>query len=192
MFDPALKYEKIIQDALFLRPAKEILLDLVHVFLEYEIPIDKITFGKASALDQRPEVPTDPDTFVQAEIAQDYDYRFPGANGFLYRRIPLGMATVNQGLEIYAPDFPFTTWDVLDQINRFMNLALLPEDVINETYDLGSVVFLLQADPGSWNWEGGRVMPVVFPDNLPSNTRITTDANPRITTDGSMRVAIGQ
>lgn len=191
MADQAAKYEKIIVEANFVRPAKEILLDLIHVYLNYQIPLNKITFGQAAPLDQRPDTPIDPDSFVQAEIDPEYDYRFPGENGFLYRRIPLGAATVNADMEIFAPEFPFTVHDVLDQVNRFMNLNLQPEDVLDETFEAGAVVFLLRASPNSWVWSGGRVIPMVFKDTLPNNARITADGAPRITTDGSVRIAVG-
>lgn len=184
--DPIAKYNAIVVAAQFNRPSLDILHELVHVFLEEIIPKNKLYFGTARLLDQRPLLLTDPDTFVQAEIEPDYDYRFPGENGFLYRRIPV-TAWVGNALELMAPEFPFTTYDVLEQINRKYSLQLSEDDVVNTEYDFGDSLFTLQMHPESYCWFGTRVLPMNF-SGIPNNGRVTHDGGVRITSGGGVRV----
>lgn len=184
--DPVAKYNAIVSAARFNRPKKEMLLELVSVFLKEPLSIHKVTFGKAAYIDQRPEVLTDPDTFVQAEIDPAYDYRFPGENGFLYRRLPNTAWVAQPGRELIAPEFPFTTADMLESINLCYSVNLTEEDIINDEYDFGDVVFRLRMHPNSWCWFGTRVLPVVF--GIPSDARLTQDGDIRVTEAGDVRI----
>lgn len=179
--DPIAKYNAIVAAAQFNRPKKQLLHELIHVFLEHEIPLDKLTFEEAGPLDQRPLILTDPDSFVRCDIDPAYDYRFPGDNGFLYRRLPIAAAVGQTDVELVAPEYPFATWDMLDRINNFYSLALTPEDVYNDEYVFGDTVFTLRMQPGSWCWFGTRVLPVRF--GIPSNARATDTNDYRVTED---------
>lgn len=189
--NPVLKYDELLARADFNRPATAILLDLIHVFLDYEIPLNKIVFYNAAPVDQRPAVPTDEDSFVRADIDPAYDYRLPGDNGFLYRRLALTLLAPRavDGLEpvVLQEQYPFTTHSLLFQINRFYNIQLRPEDLVNEVFDDNTVEVRLKAQPGSYCWQGEAVLPVQLA--IPSKARITPNGRMRITSSGAIRVA---
>lgn len=186
------KYNALVTAGLWSRPAKLILLDLIEVFLNQRIPPNHITFGKAVAVDPLPVDPTNEDSFVFAEFDPAYDYRFPGVDGFLYRRVDLSALQPGEQLQVIAPEFPFTTHDVLAQINTVLGTALTTDDLINEVFNVGSAELRITASLNAWCWQGNLAVPVVFTGNIPFGSRITEDGFPRITEDGAFLIVDSQ
>ena len=136
----------------FNRPSQDIAIDLIHAATGQRLPLPKIKFGRARPIDQRTDVVDDEDSFVPVEIDEDYDHRFPGNNGFLYRRIPLSLLTQNRTLQINPPAEEFYLHDVLDQINQQLSAQLTAEDVVNKRLDLRMTEIRLQATTQSLVW----------------------------------------
>lgn len=136
----------------FDRPSEEIAIDLIHAASGVRLPLPKIRFGRARSIDQRTEVVDDEDSFVPVEIDENYDGRFPGNNGFLYRRVPMSVLTKNRTLQINPPAEEFYLHDVLDQINQQLSAQLTTEDVVNKRLDLRMTEIRLQATAHSLVW----------------------------------------
>lgn len=188
--DPIAKYNKLVTDANFNRDPAEILLDLIHVYLDYQIPLNRIKFYEAGLLDQRPDILTDEDAFVRADIDPAYDYRFPGDNGFLYRRLPASAlaARALSGIEPVTGSFPFRSMDLLLQLNRYYQVQLSPDDVLDEEYDFGATVFTLRFAPTSWCYQGEIVVPVTW-GGYTDGLRITANGAPRQVQTLALRIA---
>lgn len=182
------RYNAIVAAAQWARPAQELALDLIAVFLPQRIPASKITLGLASPVDPLPLNPLDEDSFVQAEIDPAYDYRFPGDDGFLYRRLSLSVVQPRENVQVIAPEFPFAVHHVLNQINTVLGTQLRPEDIVNELYDVGASELRIRATDSSWCWLGSLAVPVVFTGNIPFGARLTEAGLPRMTEDGRFRI----
>lgn len=115
---------------------EELLMDLIYETNGNRIPLDKIKFGIAREVDQRPDLDFDANTFIPVEIDPAYDDRFgKGVAGLMYRRHNLGLYTKDVDLTVVAPLFlPFTIHDILEQINTLLPYPVAPEEVINYEY----------------------------------------------------------
>lgn len=136
----------------FNRPVREILADLIEISTGYRVSLPHTTFGKARKLDQRPDIRADANTYIEADFDEAYDASFPGANGFLYYRLPLAVLVNGRAITVNSPQ-PFKTHDVLGQINAQLGSQLNRHDVVNQDWPAGSAVLVtLRAAESSWVW----------------------------------------
>lgn len=127
------------------KPAKELLLDLVYESNGIRFGVDDISFGPPEALDPRPDLDWDPNTFVPVEVVESVDVRYEGETGFMYRRAPINEVTPVVGaLPVKISAYPYQTLDVLAQINAYLGLALTPDEVINDTYTDASMPLIVR------------------------------------------------
>lgn len=169
------------------RSTLEIAIDLIYAASGVEFPIDKVVFGKPREIDVRPDLPTDPNTFVGVKVAREFDYRYnpPGTDGFMYTRIPLTLITPRVTVSFVQPTtFPFTTHSILNQINAKLNTKLLPEDVENDKYLAPSGSIVVRAASTSLVWLGE--ISIAYGEALFSG-RITEGGSIRITESGKVR-----
>ena len=145
----------------FNRPETETLCDLIYVSNKYKLPPSMVVFGTPQALDQRPDIEDDPNSYISAKIQQKFDYRMvPKVTGFLYHRIPLAALRVVDGTTIVPPAIPFKTYDILDQINRQLGVQLSQNDLENTEYTTMDADFVITAKPTSRIWTGWRYINV--------------------------------
>lgn len=141
----------------FNRPAKEIALDLIYLHNRYKVPPPAIQFAPPKELDQRPEIEDDPNTYVLVNIDRKVDARFTGyANGFMYRRLPLAGIVGDPDYVIPSPAFPFTTHDILDQINEQLGTQFTEDDIEETTFTSTDDEPILRASGKSLVWIGFR------------------------------------
>lgn len=144
----------------------EILMDLVYESTGMRIPQHEIKYGQPIELDQRPDLMTDPNTFIPVRINPDYNYRLAGyQRGFMYRRRYLTEHFA--GLEL---DLEFTVWPttlrqiIMDQINPQLRYPLQPEDFVDyEITDESTDVLLIKTQPHSLFWTGSINVNIVPP-----------------------------
>lgn len=147
-----MKLQLLLMARNFNRPPREILADLIAISTSYRVSLPHTTFGKARKLDQRPDISFDANTYIEAEFDEAYDASFPGANGFLYYRLPLSALVNGRTITVNSPQ-PFKTHDVLSQINAQLDSQLSRHDVVNQDWPGGSAVLVtLRAAEGSWVW----------------------------------------
>lgn len=170
----------------FDRPSEEIAIDLIHAASGVRLPLPKIRFGRARSIDQRTEVVDDEDSFVPVEIDENYDGRFPGNNGFLYRRIPMSVLTKNRMLQINPPAEDFYLHDVLDQINQQLNARLSVDDVVNRPLNVRMTQVRLQAAEQSLVWTESATTDLTIYHRL-RILRVTQDGKVRDTASGALR-----
>lgn len=145
----------------FNRPEKEILCDLIYISNQYKLTPSVVEFGEVMELDQRPDIEDDPNSYIEAEVNPSFDFRMkPGETGFLYHRLPLsGLRTVEDTV-IIPPALPFTTYDILDQINRQLGIELTEDDLVDVQYTSLDGDFVITAKPGSKVWIGSKTINV--------------------------------
>lgn len=150
----------------FKRHWKQIVCDLIYVHNEYKIQPVQVEFLPPQELDQRPDIDDDPNTYTPAKINPDQDHRMkPQETGFMYRRLPLAILRRNPQVRIVAPQFPFKTYEILDQINRHLDSNLTELDLIDETYESLEGEILIHAKPTSHVWIGFR--DIIVTDGVP-------------------------
>lgn len=143
----------------FDRPEKEVLCDLVYVNNKYKLYPHVVEFGTPMELDQRPDIEDDANTYIDAVVDRNFDYRLiPGETGFLYHRIPLAALRMVDESIIVPPTLPFKTYDILDQINRQLGARLTQDDLENIQYTTLDDVFTIKAKPTSRIWTGERTI----------------------------------
>ncbi|BAQ02687.1 hypothetical protein AVU38_gp159 [Ralstonia phage RSL2] len=146
----------------FDRPEAETLCDLIYISNKYKLPPPMATFGTPKALDQRPDIEDDPNTYIPAKINPKFDHRmFPTETGFLYHRIPLAALRVVDDSVIQPLAIPFKTYDILDQINRQLGVRLTENDLVNTEYTTMDDDFVITALPTSKIWMGWRYINVL-------------------------------
>lgn len=144
---------------------EELLMDLVAEYLGFRIPLDKIVFGEPEALDQRPDLEFDPNTFIPAQIDIAYDSRFSDmGSGFMYRRRSIVEHASGCDFSKVAPTkLPFTTHDLIEQFNQCLPYPIDESDVVlveyktKEDYEKG-VTFA--AAPHSLFWTDGETIQI--------------------------------
>ena len=141
----------------------QLLTDLIFESEGIRYPESKVKYGDVQVLDARPEVLTDPNTFVPFWTNSDFDDRYVQGAGLLYRRHELSSHFQNVGtIHIYTQHFTFKIHDVLDQINLYLSYPLTPADVLNTTVDATTATQLeLTANPLSYIWINGASTPLV-------------------------------
>lgn len=155
LFDFVMTYD-------FDRPEAEILCDLVYMANQYKLQPSAVQFLDVKALDPRPAIEDDPNSYISAIVSKDYDYRMVvGETGFLYTRIPLAALRPLPNTTIQPLVFPFSTYDVIDQINRHLGTRLTTDDLEDTVYTTLNNDFTIQAKPTSKVWIGERILNVL-------------------------------
>lgn len=143
----------------FNRKSESIALDMIFVSTGYRIPLPKIKFNKPTVMDIRPEIDDDPNTYISARVDRDFDSRLADMAGFLYRRLPLDLLTeISPTVKVVAPQLPFKTSEVLDQINAILNSQLTLNDVLELSYSGEEDEMVLVANPDSLSWVGTKTL----------------------------------
>lgn len=115
------------------KPAKDILLDLIFYSNGIRFYDDEVNFGLPQALDPRPDLDWDPNTFIPIMVPDTVDDRYEGKTGFMYRRLSLSDITP-VGTAILVPSFPITTYQLLDALNAYYGTQWAQADLVNYTY----------------------------------------------------------
>jgi len=132
------------------RPENLIALDMFRVFAGYSIRPNKITFGKARELDQRPDLVCDENSFCPVSIDRSEDTRFVGETGFMYRRWTLEEVARDQIVKINGTSGLFKVEDIIDQINEQLETQFTLDSLDNRVvYDTDGDSFVLYAHPNS-------------------------------------------
>lgn len=137
---------------------EEVLLDLIYEASGQRFPIDKIGFGNPHELKTRLDDELAPNTHIPVKVDMAFDRRYaiPEA-GFLYRRreIHKHLKDIDWS-QVLVRKIPFTTADVLPQINDQLSYPIQPEEVDNLTYEsieqLLAYGMIIQAAPDSLLW----------------------------------------
>lgn len=152
---------RAIIEKTFNRPSEDIALDMIYRSTGYKGIRENCTFGLPDALDQRPEIHDDGNTYcpvIVDEVTDDRFYTdFIKKNGFVYRRLIMSeFLQPTNDLPIIPTTFPFKAHDVLDQINRILNTQLTTKDIENIEYiDLRAEFIIIKAHKHSLAWIGG-------------------------------------
>lgn len=134
----------------------QILTDLIYETNKLRIPEEHIKYGAPSALDSRPDVECDHNTFVPFKIDPDYNYRLAQMTGFVYRRREFGDYMDDIEIVVDVTEYPFHVLSVLDQINEHLPFPLSPNDIVDYVFNEGAdaTTFPLIANPRSYLWTG--------------------------------------
>lgn len=139
------------------RPAEVIALDLIYVHNLWKCPVDKIEFGLAQECDPRPDITDDPNSFVPTVIDPEYDDRFAGLNGFMYRRLPISVIGTERGNPVRPKKYPFYAWDEIDAINDYLGIQLRKQDIVNVLYQDEQDEYKLILSPHALVWLPGTI-----------------------------------
>jgi hypothetical protein len=135
------------------QPAKDILLDLIYFSNGIRFYDEEVEFGIPQALDPRPDLDSDPNTFIPIDVPQTVDSRYEGNTGFMYRR--LGLADITPvGTAILVPSFPVTTYQLLGALNAYYGTQWTQDDLVNYAYLSESNPMTIQFQPGSLCYQG--------------------------------------
>lgn len=176
-----------IAEGNFNRPSAEIALDLIYLTNQFRIPPAKVDFGTPVELDQRPDVPTDANTFVPVDIDAEYYDFFRGNIGFMYQRLTLDVLTPNPDVVVVAPAFPFRMHELLPALSTKFGVQFTEADIVNELIDDEWQPVMLYAAPTSLAWIGSIPVAVEGVGNL-IGVRVTSTGRMRVTTSGRPRV----
>lgn len=144
---------------------EELLMDLISEWLGERIPLDKIKYGLPEELDQRPDLPYDPNTFVPAKVNIQYDERYSEmGSGFMYRRRSIVEHLAGCDLSTITPlKLPFSIHDLIEQINKCVPYPIDKDDLVDykyetkEDYENG---IRIQAHPHSYLWMDGETVKI--------------------------------
>lgn len=147
-------FEEFLKRGKLKRKSKDIVVDLIYHHNHYRIPLHLATFGKPQALDQRPDVQDDPNTFIRVYLEDEYDGRFIGNDGFMYMRYALAQLTPVEHIQPPQLSAPFKVHDLIPYLNERYGVAFEPEDLVNEEYAEVPSVVTLKASQDSLVWAG--------------------------------------
>lgn len=181
-----MSYLTYIQSRGLGRKSEEIALDLINYFNNVEIPLDVVTFFDTQKLDYRPDILEDPDTFLVMEFDENYTTNYPGANGFVYRKLDIALLINGRTISIMPPGPKYGVHDVLGQINFQLNSKLSEQDLINTVYEASQTDIELKVSHRSLAWYGMEPVPVDQDVRL-VYVRITQDGALRSTPSGFTR-----
>lgn len=139
---------------------REVLMDLIYEATGRRLPLDKVVFGKPRPCDQRPEVKTDPNTFIPMRVDVQYDHRFNlPESGVLYRRRDMGDHLKDLDTsKIKVGKFPVRTTDLLDQINEQLTYPVLACELMDYEFTSAEQIemfgLMVVAHPDSVLWMG--------------------------------------
>lgn len=144
----------------------QLLMDLLYESTGQRIPEHRIKYFEPSELDARPDVPTDPNTFIPIRIDPTYDYNLSQLAGFLYCRRELASHFAGIDLELEFTEFPTTLHEVvLNQINPQLTYPLDCTDFVDyEITDVNTTSLNLVAKKGSFIWIGKASVAISPPD----------------------------
>lgn len=172
------------------RTSLEIALDLIFATTEIEFPADKVIFGIPQAIDVRPDIDTDPNTYIPVKwVADGFDYRYnpPADEGVLSNRIPLTLLTPLEEIEFKEPiAFKFTIHSILDKINAKLNAQLTKDDVVDIAYEGNNDFIIVRASYKSLVWISELQIWFDGKENT-DDGRITENYDLRITEDNLIR-----
>lgn len=131
------------------RPSEVILRDLIYVYNGVRLPEFHTKFGEPRPVDQRPEIKVDENTFIPIAVDEEIDARFDDIAGLMYRRTPINEVADDILILIDVSGFPFTLYEVLDQINVRLRLQLTEADVYDQTITSAEEPIRLKLKPGS-------------------------------------------
>lgn len=182
-------FEELLAEGKFNRPAIETVIGLIFFYNNYLVPKDKAVFGKPKALDQRPDINDDPNTFISLVLDQEYDARFISNDGFMYRRFELSRLTPDSDVDLNVYSLPFQVHDLLPFINSKLGVTFTAADILNEEFTEVPATITLRAAPDSLLWIGGSVeMDLVDYTQGDLYLRVTEEGALRLTEDGVTRL----
>jgi hypothetical protein len=155
------------------KPSEQIVRDLIFYTLGYVLP-PEAAFTQLEAYEPVAEDPLKRDTKVLVYIPDHVYSRSHGARWIKYRRLDLGLLEKQGQGQLTAHTFPFSTYDILDQINLLYNIDLSHDDVQDVAYVDSTQPYKLIAKPGSLAWQNTLVLDVAVP-SLPN---LVSDAEP--------------
>ena len=132
------------------RPDIEITLDLLYIENQVKLYSAKTELGEPMALDTRPDVYWDQNTFVPIRVAESAGLPLDGTNGLEYHRITFDEAGVKV---IPVQTQPTTIYQVLDKINKSYGVQLTERDILDAPIIPGQDPNLV-ANARSWVWQG--------------------------------------
>lgn len=133
------------------KPSKILALESIYRLTGSLLREDKVVFGIPKVLDTRADIEVDHNTYCDLVVAKDYDNRFQGETGFLYRREKLENVLTTKTFINVIP-YPFKTSDILRDINIQYDLQLTLDDVIEKDYTDSSEPFRIEVSPHSLFW----------------------------------------
>ena len=170
----------------FNKPSKELALEQIYETYQIKLPATRVRLGIPRVADPRVDVLNDPNTFVPAKVDRDYNTLFQGQPGFVYLRLQLSDVPGAQGLLIDPLTYPFSTLDLLPQINTQLGTQLTGEDVVNETFTSLHASFELTAHPHSLVWVGHTLV-TLYIENLGDYRQLENGAL-RLQENGEIRL----
>lgn len=172
----------------FQRPDKEILVDLIRIYTDETLSLKNTKFGEPQDIDLVEKITTDEDTFVPVVVENNARFSEEEENGFFYKRLDLSILFPYPGVDITPPHWPFSTHQVLDQINAQLRVQFTESDIVNEWIYEGATTFLLKAHVLSLIWVGVAILRIGPYVEIPQGSRFTHDGKIRVTMDGKIRV----
>lgn len=149
----------------FDKPSKEIALEQIFEATGYKAPVNRITLGYATVVDQFPENLADENSFAPADFDPNYGTWFVGDNGFIYRRLFLSEIVTSGDIPSVPITYPFTTYEGLNLLNSLLGTQMDETDLENDTYPNAQTPVVLRAKPGSLAWIGQRTVVPVNPSH---------------------------
>ena len=146
----------------------ELLTDLIYESTGQRAPQCAIEYGKPVELDARPDILTDPNTYIPFIACSCWDTRLSSKpTGFLYRRRYL--TDHFSGIDLHLE---FTTWPttlhqvIIDQINPQLHYPLRIHDFIDyEITDENTNSLRIEAAKHSLFWTGSVTISIPPPDS---------------------------
>jgi hypothetical protein len=134
----------------------DILMDMIYETNKVRFPREHIWTGTPSALDQRPDIDDDENTYIDVRINPNWDNEYSRHSGFLYRRHDLTQYFENIDISITATEFPFTVRSIWDtQVQPFLPYPINKNDIQDYLFtSLTSDTITVYATSGSLLWTG--------------------------------------
>jgi hypothetical protein len=139
----------------------QLLTDLIYESTGLRVPLCAIKYGNPSELDARPDILTDPNTYIPIRVCDCYDAKLFGPNrGFLYRRRYLIDHFSGVDLDLEFTDWPTTLHQIiLEQINPQLRYPLNIDDFVDyPIVDEFTDSLTIQAASNSLFWIGSVVV----------------------------------
>lgn len=133
------------------RPAADIALDLVCMAGEFSLTAEQVTLGVPELPEDRVDLADDTTVWLPLTLDPSVAADFPGLTGVRYRRIPLSWVTQNRVLR-FRHAYPFSTLDVLSELNAQLGTQFTTDDVVDRTYTSEEDIFFLEVKPESLVW----------------------------------------
>ena len=146
------------------RPSEQILYDLLYYTGGAWLPKDSLSFGAPQPWGPIAGDPYQRDTQLDVTVGPGAHPRQRGTATIRYRREDVGTMPVLVDVPIEVESLPFTTHQLLPQLNLRYGLQLGPADLLNETF-WGSVDgYSLHVAPGSLVWRGTFFVETTYKD----------------------------